>query len=974
MNEDRFHILVDSIPQLIWEARADGSAVFNNRRMLEYLDKSPEQIKGWGWLETIHPDDVQRVRESWLNSVRTGKEYSNEFRLRNGRTGEHRWFLTRAVPHRNQQGHISRWFGTCTDIHKSKQIEHSSDSTVAFLSLLNESKGIQDLIRNAIEFIHEKTGCHAVGIRLKKGPDFPYYESRGFPKEFILLESSLCSRDQEGQLCLDAKGNPILECMCGNVICGRFDPAKPFFTARGTFWTHSTSALLAQTTETDRQARTRNRCHGEGYESVVLIALRTAEEPLGLLQLNDKRTGFFSTEAIRFWERMADYLSVALSRLVSREALRESEAKTRSIFLAAPIGIGLLSNRKFLDVNQRMCEITGYTRDELVGRNARMIYPTPEDYEYVGVEKYRQIAKRGTGTVETRFQRKDGAIIDVLLSSTPLDPHDHTTGVTFTVLDITERKQAIEALRESEEKLRLALDAAQLGTWEFNPKTGETLWDERSRAIYGLLPGEPINQTRFLTLVHPEDRERIAKGILIALDSSETRDRFEARYRILREDGAARWISVAGKTYFDDEGSKAVRVIGTHKDITELKQAEEELQKLNESLERQVAERTELAEARSRQLQALAVELVEAEERERRRIADLLHEDLQQLLASAKFEMQAISESLPLGSELGNVERILSDCIDKSRMLTHELSPNVVYHSINTALEWLCRQMNQRFGIDVQLDVGPDRWVKNTHLKVFIFRAVKELLFNIVKHAGVKTARVAISYANGDLAVIVSDQGEGFDPSVLEKITPKGGLGLLSLRERASYIGGRLMIESAPDKGSRITLSVPLKLTKKTLDPLRPVTDSEEKALPQTVEVHVADVSKIRVLFVDDHKVMRQGLIRLISGKPDIVVVGEAGNGREALELARQLVPDVIVMDVSMPEMDGIEATRRIKAEMPQVRVIGLSMYDDAHIAKTMRDAGAEAFVSKAASSAELLKAIYGMAVNNSSGAGRSQS
>ena len=117
----------------------------------------------------------------------------------------------------------------------------------------------------------------------------------------------------------------------------------------------------------------------------------------------------------------------------------------------------------------------------------------------------------------------------------------------------------------------------------------------------------------------------------------------------------------------------------------------------------------------------------------------------------------------------------------------------------------------------------------------------------------------------------------------------------------------------------------------------------------------------VRVLIADDHKVMRQGLIRIIDGKPDISVVGQAVNGREALELTRQLRPDVVVMDVSMPEMDGVEATRRIKADFPEVRVIGLSMFDDEHSSKAMREAGAESFVSKSASSSELLKSIYGM-------------
>ncbi len=102
-------------------------------------------------------------------------------------------------------------------------------------------------------------------------------------------------KDATGQFICDSDGYPIQECMCGNVICGKFDPSKPFFTTRGSFWTNCTTELLATTTDADRQARTRNRCNGGGYESVALIALRVGEDRLGLLQLNDRRKGRFSS-------------------------------------------------------------------------------------------------------------------------------------------------------------------------------------------------------------------------------------------------------------------------------------------------------------------------------------------------------------------------------------------------------------------------------------------------------------------------------------------------------------------------------------------------------------------------------------------------------------------------------------------------------------------------------------------------------
>ncbi|WP_449246012.1 PAS domain S-box protein [Desulfarculus baarsii] len=143
----------------------------------------------------------------------------------------------------------------------------------------------------------------------------------------------------------------------------------------------------------------------------------------------------------------------------AERAMRESEEMMRSIFRAAPIGIGVVSRRVLLDVNERFCEMTGYAKEEIIGQNAVMLYPTREEFDYVGAEKYRQIAERGTGTVETRFKRKDGRAIHVLMSSTPLNPSDLAAGVTFTALDITERKRDEQALRQSRDLLQSTIDS-----------------------------------------------------------------------------------------------------------------------------------------------------------------------------------------------------------------------------------------------------------------------------------------------------------------------------------------------------------------------------------------------------------------------------------------------------------------------------------------------------------------------------------
>jgi PAS domain S-box-containing protein len=152
------------------------------------------------------------------------------------------------------------------------------------------------------------------------------------------------------------------------------------------------------------------------------------------------------------WGNVIGAISLALDitdRNLAEKALRDREATLKSIFRAAPTGIGLVKNRVLKRVNDRICQMTGYSRRELLGQSSRILYPSDKDFNYVGSEKYAQISKYGTGTVETKWRRKDGKIIDVLLSSTPLQPSDLGAGVTFTALDITDRKKAENSLKKA---------------------------------------------------------------------------------------------------------------------------------------------------------------------------------------------------------------------------------------------------------------------------------------------------------------------------------------------------------------------------------------------------------------------------------------------------------------------------------------------------------------------------------------------
>jgi PAS domain S-box-containing protein len=287
---------------------------------------------------------------------------------------------------------------------------------------------------------------------LREGEDYPYFETSGFPENFVRLENNLCTRNERGEIVRDAHSNPVPDCMCGNILQGRFDPARSFFTGGGSFWSSHTTQLLATTTDADRQARTRNRCTTAGYESVALVPLRSGGETFGLIQLNDKRQGLFNAEKIALLERLADNVAGFLAKTQAEENLRQSEEKFRLIFETSPdaISITRLDDGLFLDVNQGYLALTGLGRAEVIGKTAQEIkvWEDPAGRDRL-VERLRSHGK--AHNQETRFFAKDGGLRTVLVSAVAI-----TLDGEPCLLSII---RDIEDLKRSQSELRLWADA-----------------------------------------------------------------------------------------------------------------------------------------------------------------------------------------------------------------------------------------------------------------------------------------------------------------------------------------------------------------------------------------------------------------------------------------------------------------------------------------------------------------------------------
>jgi PAS domain S-box-containing protein len=517
---------------------------------------------------------------------------------------------------------------------------------------------------------------------------------------------------------------------------------------------------------------------------------------------------------------------------------------------------------------------------------------------------------------------------------------DEIGGISIVFHDITERKRAEEALKESERFLHILLESLPLPVFYKDAEGRYKGFNKAFETFFGRPKSELIDRSVFdinppelAKIYHAKDSELFKK-----ISTQTYESQVKNAYGKLRD-------VVFHKATLTNTSGVITGLVGAIMDITDRKQAEQK-----------VVERTDLAETRARQLQALAVDLIEAEEQERQRISDMLHDDLQQMIAGARMQLQAAGNSADPAPVIEKVDQLLEQSIEKSRNLSHQLSPPVLHQfGLIPALDWLARQMEEQFGLQIRLETEAGLKISDSPVKIFLFRAAQELLFNVVKHSEVKNASVLLSRSDSNLVLSISDSGRGFEPAILNQTDQRAGLGLASLRERTLAIGGSIEIDSTPGKGSRFTFKIPLNLIQTKIKKQSRADEPRHLAKENPLAV-----SKIRrVLLADDHQVVLEGLANLMARIPNIEVVGKAADGKEALEMARRLHPDVVLMDISMPKIDGLEATRLITAELPWIRVIGLSMFADENVSKKMIEAGAKAFVPKSSSSAELLKAIF---------------
>jgi len=930
-SEERFRLAQDAAKAGTWEWNLRSNENIWSEELWHLYGLTSHSVKPSyeAWLDTIHPNDLPAVEAIIQEASDKGIEFEAEWRVRQNNTTE-RWVMSRGRPIRDNNGAVERFIGIVIDITERKKGERERETTLSLLRLLNDKNHTEEFIRAVTGFLQQWSGCEAVGIRLRDGYDFPYFETRGFPSEFVRAESSLCVTDLNGQLLRDDKGNPVLECMCGNVLLGRVNPELSFFTEKGTFWTNSTTELLASTTEVDRQARTRNRCNAEGYESVALIPLRYGKETLGLLQLNDHTKGRFSPELITFLENIGDQLALALKQRQSQAEVEASEERFRQLAenIKEVFWIASLDLKEMIYVSPAYEQIWGRTCDSLYKNpTSWMDAIHPEDSERV---RETAINNRETSNFENEYRivRPDGSIRWIRDRGFQVkDSQGQLYRLVGLAQDITERKQAESAIRESEERFRILADSAPIILWIANAEGNNLFVNRKYREFFGST-SEQVEGGKWQSLIHKDDAAEYVEAFMRSMEDQTT---FKAEARVLRTDRQWRWISSHGEPRFSGDG-EFVGFVGISMDITEQKEAELERKKLEERL--------------------LQAQKMEAVGQLSGGIAHDFNNILSIIMGNSHLLLMGMDKTSP---QREFVDQILSSS-EKAASLTQsllafsrkqvlEIRPADINEIIARVQKLLVRLIGE--DIDLQVETAPEPAVADVDSV-----QIEQVLMNLATNARDVMPRGGQLHISSNTVmwdevyvkeqgfgepgyyccITVSDTGKGmdeetrsriFEPFFTTKEVGKGtGLGLAMVYGIVNQHGGYITVDSQVGKGSTFKLFLPLVESLLTRAKKEVTVTKDPRGDGQII------------LLVEDNESVRTVTSKMLTAQGYVVIEAVDGDDAVIKAVKQKEKIDLIILDVIMPKRSGKEVYDELRRLGLETKVLFMSGYPAETITK----------------------------------------
>ena len=391
-----------------------------------------------------------------------------------------------------------------------------------------------------------------------------------------------------------------------------------------------------------------------------------------------------------------------------------------------------------------------------------------------------------------------------------------------------------------------------------------------------------------------------------------------------------------------------------------------------------LVEANEALKSKEESLRQLSARLLQLQDEERRHIARDLHDITGQKLALQSMNLsalqtkqafhldaeaqQTLSESLVLNKEIATEIRTLSYLLHPP--LLDELG-------LSSAARWYATGFTKRTGIPIDIDVPQEVERLSPDAEVAIFRVIQESLSNVHRYANTSKARLRLSTTTDAIKLEIEDYGKGIQAprsKAPQESVARLGVGIQGMTERIRQLGGRLEITSSPKRGTLVSAMIPLCSGQVAAPPA-----SAESASSASVDGSVvAQHQRQQVLIADDHEMLRRGVRTTLQTEPDLEICGEAVNGQDAVDKARELHPDLVILDINMPVLNGLVAVRQILRYCPSTKIVIFSVHDSDQTRQEVRAVGAHGFVSKGKDSHDLLRVVRDVLKRNTQAASAS--
>ncbi|MDP2822085.1 MAG: PAS domain S-box protein [Sulfuritalea sp.] len=490
-------------------------------------------------------------------------------------------------------------------------------------------------------------------------------------------------------------------------------------------------------------------------------------------------------------------------------ALRESERRFRDVADISADWIWEVDTAgRYTYASESVQALLGYAPDEIIGKTAFDLMP-PDEALRVG-EAFAAIVMREESfrDLENIVLDSAGGRHDTLTNGTPVrDAAGKVIGYRGVDRDITKRKQAEKTLAASQQRFRDIVNTTDGLVWEADATSFDfTFVSQQAERLLGYPRADWLQPGFWVQHLHPDDKDWAPEYCMACTGRMAPYD-FE--YRFMARDGRTVWLHDIVTVVAENGAPRWLR--GIMVDITHRKQVEQQLREMAESLEFKVLERTA-------QLRRLSAQLTMTEERERRKLAQDLHDELGQLLAVMKIKLTSMSAGA-LQPLIDQVVDLVTQADRAARTITQQLSPPVLHTlGLVPALQWLAEDMERVYGLRVHVDHDhcPQRLVEE--VQAVLYRAARELLINVAKHAGVSDASLTCLCNGSRLVLVASDAGCGFEPAEHLGAWPgHSSFGLRSIYERIANLGGEMDVDSSPGNGTTITLSMPHSIGEKDI-------------------------------------------------------------------------------------------------------------------------------------------------------------